>query len=448
MFFDPTKGIPLDNKHQKIYGRLQIGLYCFFLLAVFFFSYLTLFPTQELNFSFSMLTANKGNVLNPRTGDGTNLTDGTFPGNNKILFDFSLVGTFSKTIITFQPKKQSPAPENETVSLRKSYQAFLYPEGDPLGFPDGALLKNSAKYYIVSDQKLRQFSNEQTLSSLGFSSQEFLDISTDELGNNQPGEIISERTTTYPAASLFQIGEEYYRMKDGQTMEKFLSPGAFLSRYPKNWAIAKDAAFLKNYSLAPDPIGFADGTLISYANSVYIASGTKLYPIGDPDIFINQGYAWSDVKTVTGDEFSFYSKVKLFTLTSPHPDGTIFHTTDSNEWYLIRNNQKHRLSSEKAAKSWLGISPISVEKTSLEPIGNCGLAKNFWNEYACQINFNETDNAPGYYYEYSLTPHNTYGFNNLNVRLAKNITKQNLKISLINMIQRIKARFGLQSASQ
>ncbi len=447
MTFDLTKEIKLDEKNYSRYRRLQAFFYAFCFAATLYVAYFVFFPTQTFNFSFTMLTSNKGNALNPRDALGVPITDGKFSVGRKDYFDASLVGSFSNIKLSFTPKNNSLSPENSHIDLRKSYRAFLYPEGQSIGFKDGTLLKNNNTFYVISDGKLRKFGSPAIITALGFPEDAFISASDVDLRYNPLGEEITD-TKNYPADSLFKINEAYYLLDATGMLEKFISTGAFHSQYAENLAISKPADFLKNYPLAENPIGFADGSIISYGSSAYIVSKNKIYPIGDPDIFTNQGYNWNDVITISGDEFSLYAKEKLFTLTSIHPDGTIFFTPDSNKWYQIENGGKHELPTDTIAHSWLKKNPITVLGKSLEVLGGCDLKKELFGNYSCLIPLDDTQDSAGKYYEFTFAPKNNLKIDNLNLLYEKNMTMQNLKLAVRSMILRIKAHYGIQSAPQ
>jgi hypothetical protein len=444
MSLDLTKEIKLDEKNHLRYQRLQILFYVFCFSLLIFLAYLILFPTQTFNFSF--VSPNKGNVINPRDEKGTLITDGKFSAGQKSYFDVSLVGSFSKIKVSFTPNKNSEKPEDYQIDLRKSYEAFLYPEGPPIGFKNGTLLKRETDFYLVSEGKLRKFASRAFASALSFSEEAFFLIDADsDLGQNPKGEDILS-TEVYPIDTLFRINDDYYRMGDSATLEKFVSPKAFQSQYPTQFAITKNSDFLESSTISENQIGFADGSLVSYGLSAYIVSGNKIYPIGDPDIFTNQGYAWTDLITIDGAEFSFYEKQKLFTLTSAHPDDTVFSDPQSGNWYLIKDGEKHRLPSEKIAHSWLANrSPIVVSEQSLKILGSCRLKKELLGNYSCFIPLNDKEDTAGKYYEFAFAPQKDLKISNLNLLYKKNMTMQNLKLSLRSMILRIKARYGIQS---
>lgn len=443
MFFDLTKEIGLDEKNYRRYRRWQNGFYALCLVGMLYGAYLILFPTQE--FSFSFLSQNKGSVLNPHSADDPVPDNGTFPAGKKITFDSSLVGIFSRINIAFTSNDNDALPTDDPIYLRKSYQAFLYPQGSPVGFKNGTLLSNQNNLYFISDGKLRRFASVQIVSALGFSLDAAIVAADNDLRYNPTGDEISD-TKTYPADTLFQIDDDYYRLDTAGQLEKFISPNAFRSQYPEDLAIAKDAGFFDTYPLSEKQIGFADGSLLAYGTSVFVVSQDRSYPIGDPDIFTNQGYDWNDIITIGGDEMAYYTRQKLFTLTSAHPDGTIFLTSDTDQYYRIENGEKHLLPSKTIAASWLKKKPISVTAQSLEVLGNCQLRKKLFGDYACTINLDPSLSSPGQYYQFTFTPRSAFRIDNLDVLFSRNMTITNLKLSLKSMLARIKTRFGIQTA--
>lgn len=441
MKLDLTSEIKLDKENYKKYRISQAALYFLALLLAIYFSLLILFPIQNFNFSFAMLTSNKGNALNPRFTDGALIRDGKFPAKSDVYFDASLVGNYSKARVIWTPNSKSPAFPEATVELRKSYKSFLYPQGDPQGFKDGTLLKNNDNYYLISNGQLLKFKNISIVSQLGFPQEAFIAASDSDLKYNQSGGDISGQD--YPDSSLFKINGDYYILS-GQTLKKFISEKAYLSSYDSNQAIAEDGDFLNRYPLSGDMMGFSDGSLVSYGVGAYIVSNGKIYPIGDPETFLNQGFNWEDIIPISGDEFSLYQQQKLFNLTSPHPDGTIFLTSETSQYYIIKDNQKHELPSAAIAKTWLKKSPIGVSVRSLDTIETCRPQKN-GSDYSCEIPLISFQNLNGNYYEFKTNFSSGAKIDNLNVRYIRNMTLANLKLTLHDLILRIKGRYGIQT---
>lgn len=444
MRFDLTGEIKLSENNYRHYQIWRLVLYFLALLVAVYFSLLILFPVQNFNFSFSMLTSNKGNVLNPRFSPGALIKDGIFPAGKNVYFDTSLVGNYSKARVTITPNAKSAGGSQASVQVRKSFQAFFYPQGDPIGFKDGTLVKNNGNYYIVSNGKLLRFENSAVVSSLGFPADAFVSANDSDLKYNPPGDDIAS-TDIYPDATLFKINNDYYILEN-QTLKKFISEKAFLSSYNQNQAISKDEAILQKYPVSPDIIGFSDGSLVSYGVGAYIISGGKIYPIGDPEIFVDQGFSWNDIIPISGDEFSLYQQDKLFSLTSPHPDGTILMTAEDSSYYLVQSGQKLPLPSAVIAKTWLKKSPIIVTLKSLDTIGKCNLQKS-GSDYFCEISLGNLQNLSGNYYEFKMNSGSNIKIDNLNVLYIRNMTLSNLKLTVRDIILKIKGRYGIQQTS-
>jgi len=443
MKLDLTSEIKLNNKYQKIYRRCQVALYLLALIFSIYFSLLILFPTQNFNFSFTMLTSNKGNALNPRLENGTLIKNGQANSDKKIYFDTSLVGNYSKVRITIDAGKKSSVADGTTVELRKSFRSFLYPEGEPIGFREGSLIKNSADHYIVSRGQLLKFKDASIMSQLGYSSETFIEADKNELRFNPSGEEITSGQD-YPSSSLFRINNDYYILND-RKLDKFISEKAFLSRYDMNQAVMKDEPFFQKYPASGNILGFADGTLVAYGTGAYLVSQGRIYPIGDPEIFLNQGFNWDDVIPISGDEFSLYQKEKLFNLTSPHPQGTVFLTEENSAYYLVGDNKKHLLPSNNIASTWLKKNPVKVSLKSLDTIEKCVLGRN-GQKYHCEIALDNFQSLDGQYYEYILKTKNDIKMDNLNVLYTRNKTLNNLKLTIHDLILKIKGKYGIQTS--
>jgi hypothetical protein len=445
MFFDLTKEIELNSSDTKRYFRLRLVLYFLFFLLGILVVYFILFPTQLLNYSFLNPASNKGSVLNPRDEQNNLINNGEINSGQKITFDASLPGKFSRAVLEFTVDKNSTEINNTKIFFRKSYQAALLPEGKPLGLKDGTLVRNGNNFFIVSEDKLRQFQNEKILLDFGFSPETFMEVSSEDMKYNEVGEIISN-IQVYPNSSLFEINGAYYKLIN-QTLFKFISPQAFFSEYEKNQAIPKNSDFLLSYPINKKNIGFSDSSLISYGQSAFVASQEKIYPIGSPEIFLGQGFDWQDIINVNGDEISLYEKEKMFSFSSAHPDGTIFLTSDTNEYYIINNNQKHRLLTEKIATSYLKKKPIVFSAKSLDLAGQCQLTKTGRRTYSCEIFIEKANAFPGPYYEFKLLTENNFKIDNLNVAFKRNATKENFWLSVSGMVQKIRMHFGIKPSA-
>lgn len=319
---DFTREISLDQKNQKIYRMLQAALYLAAVLAALYLSYLIIFPHKTFSFSFADPASRNNNIDIPRLSTGGKMSGETVPAGNNLLFNTDIANDYSVANVTLRSATSSvKIPSNLQVSVRRSYQAFMYPLGDPIGFRTGTLIKSNGNYYMISDSKLRRFSDQSVVRALGYDMDAFSEVPASDLKYDAAGPDIST-SKNYPDDTLFRIADNYYILKN-QTLQKFVSDQAYLSRYAANVAITKDASFLNAYPAAAGLGGFADGSLISNADSVFIVSKGQVWPIDNPETFVDKGYSWNDVMRAGEDELAIYQKAKLFNITTAHPDGTI-----------------------------------------------------------------------------------------------------------------------------
>lgn len=437
--FDFTKEIKIDKKDYTLYRKIQIMLYSGTFLLSIYLAYLIIFPHQYFTFSFSNSSSLKNTVFDPR------LPDNSFPENGKtkgnILFNTNLLGDYSKANINLIINKKSYDFESPMISARKSYQAFFYNDGDPIGFKDGSLLKNKNNYFIISEGKLRKFSNLNFLNSLGYSQNNFQEVSENDLLYNPTGEDINENNP-YPNFTFFRIDDNYYVLEN-QKLKKFVSDQAFLSSYNQFQVIEKNVAFLNNYPLLEDLAGFANGTLISNDTSVFVTVNDQILPIADVPTFESKGYNWQDVISVGSDEIALYKKGGLFTINSPHPDGSIFKTDSDSKYYLIKDTKKHLLPTENIAQSWLKKNPVIVSKKSLEIKADCQPQKNIFNSnsYSCDIPLDAFENIIGTSFEFNLNSNSDIELDFINVDFKKNVNAKNFKEFFSEIVGKIKQNY-------
>ena len=437
--FDFTKEVELDKKNYALYRKLQFLLYLVAMLWAFYLALVIIFPKLPFTFSFLNPNSSKNTVFNPR------LLNNDFPDKGKfkedILFNANFFGSYSTAKVNLTLSKKYSLPDSLNISVRKSYQAFLYADGGSIGFKDGSLLKNNGNFYIVSEGKLRKFTNSNVLSSLDYWQENFKEVSADDLKYNSLGEEI-RKNNEYPDSALFRIDDNYYILEN-QSLKKFVSDEAFLSGYNDSQAVKKDIGFLNNYPLSEDLAGFANGTIIAYDISAYIVSGTEILPINNTLTFENKGFNWEDVIRVGSDEIANYKKGKLFTIDSPHPDGVVFKTTEDSKYYIIKDGKKYSLPTENIAKSWLKKDPIMVSEKSLETKNSCQLKQSPFNSksYSCKIPLDIFDNLIGTSYEFELEPNEEIKLDSIDINFKKNINFKNLKDFFSGLFNRVKQNY-------
>jgi hypothetical protein len=394
--------ITSQTKWRRIYLISRALLYGLSLIMALFLVYQILFPEISLSFFFNDPKSLKNTLVSVRTATQTPLENGLIRRKEKLAFNANPLGNFENATLKITTVKNSNAPTNATVKIRKTYSAFFSPEGLPFGFADGSLLSANGNYYLISDGTSHQFISTSALTQLGFTEVTFLKISPEDLRFNPKGAAISS-ANNYPDATLIVVGGKYYQFKAGQLLP-FLSEKAFLSRYPATQAIPKDEAFLKDKTITENTIGFADGTLASNEQSVFILTSGKSYPFADSTTFVAMGFDWKDVLPVTPAELNFYTRQKQFTVNQLHPNGTLFLDEQTKSYFLLNEGLRRLISSPSVAKTYSKNSPILVNAQSLEKNIACQLTKTplTFRTFGCELNLSPLKDFPGNDYQFEV----------------------------------------------
>lgn len=377
----PETTTQLNHIWQKRYSVAKVFVYVIFILFLFLASYRILFPSANFVFSFKNPNSSKNTVVEPRNEKGVLVKNGKIPDKGKLIFDTNPLGDFSEVEIVFALSAESDDIAEGTVSVRKSFRSFFYPNGN----------------------------------------------------------IIDK----IEAPELFKVNNDYYQLI-GKTLYKFVSEKAYLSKYSAKQAIAKDEDFLNNYPVSQEFLGFRDGTLLSSGISVYAVSGNRIWPINNPTTFESMGWSWNDVIPASGEEIAIYQKEELFTLKTPHPDGTVFSDKETGKYYLILGREKHELIGQEAISFYLKADPVLTEEKNLETRGKCDLAKSFGlsKKYACSIPIFGMKDFTGNDFQFEAYFGNNVDIQNISVTFKKEMNMTNLESSLSTLKSRALLNYG------
>ncbi len=443
--FDLTKEIKLEPRWQKIYRWFRFLVYAAFILSFLYLGYVFLFPSRYFLFSFSSPSSLRNNILEPRNSSNDSLENGEIKKEEILIFDAILPpseGNFSRIKVDIDLKKDSALIQKNELIVVKSYQSFFYPLGDPVGFKDGDLVKNKGNYYLVSQGKLRKFSASQAMKNLGFSLDNFEEVGKEELKYNPAGDNITD-PKNYPDDILIKIEGNYYKFKDNK-LHSFINSNAYLSQYFDYQAINRDGDFLNKYELAEEKLGFSSGALLSYGESAFIVSNNEILPIDSPATFESMGFNWDDITPASSEEIGNYERGKLFTDKRSHPDGTIFAGKESGKYYLVQDGAKREIIGSNILRSYLKKNPVLVDEKGLNTKVDCQLKKNssfFGKSYGCFISINGLSKMVGNDYRFEVTFSSDIQARELNLTFQKTVNWNNLKLSLIDIEQRIVSRY-------
>lgn len=434
--FDITKETKLSQKLHKKYIAARAFIYLAFLASVFFVSYRILFPSSLLTFSFDNVNSLKNTLVPPRNSASEIPGEGVLKNKERITFDASPMGHFSRARISFSLAEKANI-EQALINMRKSYQAFFMPEGDPAGFRNGTLLTTNGNFYIVSDGFLRKFSSTETALNMGYAKDAFLQVTKEDLKYNKTGGII-EDAGNYPNDTLFVVDENYYQLKDGELFP-FVSAKAFLSKFEPEQAIGKNEDFLENHPVSEEFLGYADGTLASFDGSVLILSGGKSYPIINAETFVSMGYDWNEVIPLDSEEISIYDKQKQFNRNQPHPDGTLFFDRKTEKNYLISDNHKLPMESNAVARTYQKQRSIVADSEESQQVFSCQLGEKelFSNVFSCSIPLDEIGNFWGNDYQIETAFPEDIRLAGIDVTFYTSFTWENFMLSLSTIKNRI-----------
>ncbi|MFA6159619.1 MAG: hypothetical protein WC678_00825 [Parcubacteria group bacterium] len=430
--FNPTKNIVLEPVWQKIYFVGRVAILIFFLLVVLYFLKNTLFPSEKFALDF-----NNQKIEESLLGyEDVSSLEKIFSAYSKDNFSFA---NFKITA-----KKNQPNLTDKEVLLRKTYSAFAYPLSDQLAtFPDRTLLQNNNDFFLVSNGKIRKFSSFKTLEALGYSQDNFQKITDEEIGYMEKGEEITD-TQNYPDNSLFLIDGTYYELLVG-ALRPFVSEKAFLSHCEKNQALVKDDDFLKKYSINQDNlIGFANGTLLSFDIGVFLVEEGKVVPFNNPETFLALGYNWDDIISANEEEIGLYQRDKVFSISRPHPSGTVFQDQDSGKYYLISGKDKKEIRGENIQRIYLKRKPVLVNEKSLSFDISCKLEKKLWpfNSYGCQMPTATLEKITGKDYQFKLNSNSTFEISQVNIIFSREINWLNMRDIFSDIKQRLLGSYG------
>ncbi len=382
ILFNPTPLIPKPLRSRFLVLR---GL----LLAAFFglgglFAYSVIFPSQYFLFSFENPDTAKNTFEEPVGMDGKSLKKGRIDRTSLRTYA-GTVGTFSSVRVSLVLEDDSPLPEEAPeVSLRRSYRAFFFPDGEPI--------------------------------------------------------------TTLPKERVFTIGSTAYLFSD-ETLAPFISSRAALSYFPEEKILPANEDFLKIFPPEEDYAGFRPGSLLSDAEGVYaIGADDKAHPIGSVAVFEALGFDWDNVIRSDEEELGLHKRGKIFLFDAIQPDGTLFLDTDTGRYYLIENGTRRLVESKEYLASLLGVTtPIEVSGEALSRTVSCPLAKRtlaFRPTYECDIPIDRLRDYPGGSFELTLDTRGTIHAAELSAIFEIKPSRDNLSMFIGQIRDRFDAVYG------
>lgn len=375
---------PIPDHLMPVYRKLRITLWVLLAIGGMATTYSFLFPTILTGFDFRNPKSSRNQIFDPRSETDAARTNGKLETGGTLIANTSPLGDFSHLSIGIDLEKRSESPSRVTVSIQKNYRAFLYPVGTPV--------------------------------------------------------------TDFPAAELYRAGDDYYLLRDG-SLHRFVSETAFLSRYPADMARDATTEFLDRYPIALDFIGFRVGSLISFADGVYIVtSEAEMRPVGSAEIFLALGYSFEDVIPASEEDLGIYKRGRIFLMGAPHPDGTVFQERRNGQLYLIENGLRRPIV-EGGYHDFLlaNIHPILAAESDEARVAHCDAAASLLpRTLDCDIDLGSLAGSLGPDYEIRLSDTDVdIDIASLSLAFDTRLDIANAETLVAKVKARILARFGL-----
>lgn len=172
-----------------------------------------------------------------------------------------------------------------------------YEIGSPISFPNYSLLRSpTGTVYLIVDDEKRGFESQEAFRAIGFSPDEVVDVTWEDLDAYSEGLPI-DVATVYPKGALLQdaqTGGVYY-VQDGNK-HPIHSREILMNRFENLSITAVDSEALHEYERS-EPVLFSDGTLVAAEGSpdVFVISEGQRHHITDELTFSLFGWSFDQV---------------------------------------------------------------------------------------------------------------------------------------------------------
>jgi len=260
MWFDLTKTTALEAKKYQQYKRWQNFLYLFAVLTAAYLSFKILFPSQFFEFSFNNSSTKSNTVSFVNINNSGKLQNDLMKKDATLSFAASSPSLFSKALVQFELDKKSQKIDTGKIIVRKSYQAFFYPEGNPVEietylhtrsqqqFGDGSLVSYGNSIYVVNNNQVMPIDSSETFLALGYAWENVLSIDADLFSAYTKGSLLT-LYSAHPNGTVFQTDtDKKYIIRNGK---KYPLPSDFTATAAvrvseKSFALSADCQLQKD----------------------------------------------------------------------------------------------------------------------------------------------------------------------------------------------------------
>ncbi|MEK7108076.1 MAG: hypothetical protein AAB898_00200 [Patescibacteria group bacterium] len=191
-----------------------------------------------------------------------------------------------------------------------------YEEGRPISFPNYALVRvENGDVYLLVDSQKRRFLSTEDLPKFGYSPEEILEATEDDLADYESGTTIAYQTA-YPQGAVFQHPDTKALFYVYNGMRHIVVSEHIRAARFGGWRTRPiTSAELESYPEG-GAMTFPDGTLTKLPTdpTVYVISDGKRRPIIDEETFTTLGYQWEDILVTDAPSIEVHQPGALITI--------------------------------------------------------------------------------------------------------------------------------------
>lgn len=221
-----------NNLWERRYKNARFLVYLIFILSMAYAAYLVLFPSANFVFSFKNPDSSKNTIVIPRDENGIPNKNGKIKSGNTLIFDANPIGDFSEAIVEFTLEKKSSPIQNYSISTRRSYQSFFYPEGEKLIDTDNIqsprLLSTTNSVFLASQDKIWPIADTITFESMGFNWNDLQNSNSEEIGGYEKQKLFTLKSPQPDGIVFFDKSSGKYYVIENATKRELVKPETIL----------------------------------------------------------------------------------------------------------------------------------------------------------------------------------------------------------------------------
>lgn len=209
----------------------------------------------------------------------------------------------------------------EDVVVTTPTEIEALPTGAEMTYRDGSLLSNRGVVYVISDGQRRPIDSPATFLEKGYKWSNVIAVSDAELAPHAQGAMLNASAKHPNGSLLLAPNGEVYVIKGGK--RRYIpSPLIFEARYRWESLISVSQTILNSFVRDIDEF-YPDGLLISSESGVYIMQNNVRQPITSPEVFESYGLNWGQVRRATDFELSIIPISGAFSTVKRYREGSM-----------------------------------------------------------------------------------------------------------------------------